>query len=166
MKATRIYSVGRLKSEFDDFLFASIGIGGNGMPVSVLSALARLDRDPWQEAAELAAISEKKAAVRLASMIEALPGISFRQLKAETTAAGLVTLLPRKGRSSHAPKQTMNGVDTITGSRAVIFVTIVALLFGVQTVAFGLRDSAGMSAAQRPVITAFFPQLTRSNLDK
>jgi hypothetical protein len=34
-----------LGSEFDSFLYAPIGEDGNGMPLSVLSALARLDVD-------------------------------------------------------------------------------------------------------------------------
>jgi hypothetical protein len=37
-------------AEFDNFLYASIGADRNGMPLSVLSALARLDLDPWEEA--------------------------------------------------------------------------------------------------------------------
>jgi hypothetical protein len=37
-------------SEYDDFLFASMGEDRNGLPLSVLSALARLDVDPWEEA--------------------------------------------------------------------------------------------------------------------
>ena len=45
-------SVSRLGSEFDDFLFAPIGADRIGMLLSVLSALARLDIDPWQEAAK------------------------------------------------------------------------------------------------------------------
>ena len=47
-------SISVLGSEFDDFLFAPIGDDRNDMPLSVLSALARLDVDPWEEAAELA----------------------------------------------------------------------------------------------------------------
>jgi hypothetical protein len=42
-------SVSVLGTEFDDFLFAPIGEDRNDMPLSVLSALARLDIDPWQE---------------------------------------------------------------------------------------------------------------------
>jgi hypothetical protein len=37
-----------LGMEFDDFLFAPIGDDRNGMLLSVLSVLARLDFDPWQ----------------------------------------------------------------------------------------------------------------------
>ena len=50
-------SISYLGSEFDDFLFAPIGEERNGMPLSVVSALARSDLDPWQEAAQLARLA-------------------------------------------------------------------------------------------------------------
>jgi len=62
-----------LGSEFDDFLFAPIGEDRNGMLLSVLSMLVRLDVDPWQEAAKLARLSTETATQRLASLIGALP---------------------------------------------------------------------------------------------
>ena len=65
-------SVSRLGSEFDDFLFAPIGEDRNGMLLSVLSALARLDIDPWQEVAELAGLPGTTATQRLASLIAEL----------------------------------------------------------------------------------------------
>jgi len=34
--------------EFETFLYAPIGQDNEGMPLSVLSALARRDVDPWQ----------------------------------------------------------------------------------------------------------------------
>ena len=37
-------------AEFDKFLGAPVGEGRNGTPLSVLSALARLNVDPWHEA--------------------------------------------------------------------------------------------------------------------
>ena len=43
-----------LASEFDNFLLAPIGDDNNGMQLSVLSALARLNVDPWEQAATLA----------------------------------------------------------------------------------------------------------------
>jgi hypothetical protein len=46
--------IGTPASEFDDFLYAPIVEGGNGMVLSVLSALARVNVDPWDEAARLA----------------------------------------------------------------------------------------------------------------
>ena len=66
-------SVSRLRSEFDEFLFAPICEEKNGMLLTVLSALARLGIDPWQEAAQLAVLPEKTATQRLVSLIAALP---------------------------------------------------------------------------------------------
>ena len=46
-------STARLGSEFEKFLYAAVGEDHNGMPLTVLSALARVDVDPWEEAAKL-----------------------------------------------------------------------------------------------------------------
>ncbi|MGA2495611.1 MAG: hypothetical protein ABSF67_22205 [Roseiarcus sp.] len=82
-------------AEFDKFLGAPIGEGRNGTPLSVLSALARLDVDPWQEAASLARMPVDAAATRLTALIAALPGAPTKDVPAMTIAADLVTLLPR-----------------------------------------------------------------------
>jgi hypothetical protein len=83
-----------LASDYDAFLFASIGEEGNGMPLSVLSALARQDVDPWQEAAQLARLPGLQATRRLSLRIEALPGRSSEIVDPATLAARLLTLLP------------------------------------------------------------------------
>jgi hypothetical protein len=61
------------KSEFDPFLGAPVGHEKNGMLISVVSALARLDMDPWREAAALTELPKKDAALRLTSLISSLP---------------------------------------------------------------------------------------------
>ena len=61
------------KSEFDPFLYAPVGEERNGMSLSVLSALARLEMDPWQEAATLTKMPAQDATVRLASLLASLP---------------------------------------------------------------------------------------------
>lgn len=66
-------SASNLKSDFDTFLFASIGEDGNGMQVSVLSALSRLGLDPWLEAAELARLSGTAAIEKLTLLMQTLP---------------------------------------------------------------------------------------------
>ena len=53
------------RPELDDFLHASIGVERNEMPLSVLSALARLNLDPWKEAAELSELPSDCATQRL-----------------------------------------------------------------------------------------------------
>jgi hypothetical protein len=58
-------------SEFDEFLGASIGEDRNGMGLTILSALARLDVDPWEEATSLARMPRNAAVVRLKALIDA-----------------------------------------------------------------------------------------------
>lgn len=81
--------------EFDKFLYASVGEGRNGTMLSVLSALARLDVDPWREAASLARMPRETATARLAAMIASLPDEPTKDVPAEAIAAGLVALLPK-----------------------------------------------------------------------
>ena len=91
----RTGSVFSLGSEFDDFLLAPIGDDNNGMQLSVLSALARLDVDPWEEAAALARLPRAAAASKLASRIAALPAGPSARPDPRTIAARLIPLLPR-----------------------------------------------------------------------
>jgi hypothetical protein len=94
------------RSEFNEFLFASIGTEGNGMPLSVVSALARLEMDPWQEAARLSTLPRELAAPALDRLIRRLPPGSWSQTDTQTIAARLVELLPRRaaaGLGERAP---------------------------------------------------------------
>ncbi len=86
----------RLGSEFDAFLFASVGEDRNGLPLSIVSLLGRMDLDPWQEAARLAALPTEAAAQKLASALAALPVPSLKQANPETMATRLIALLPRR----------------------------------------------------------------------
>jgi len=72
---------------FDDFLYAPV----DGS-LSVLSALARLNLDPWKEAAALARLSKSAAEARLASLLASLPDLD-QDSKANATR--LIALLPR-----------------------------------------------------------------------
>ena len=51
--------------EYGDFLYAPIVAGDHESHLTVLSALSRLDLDPWKEAAELSALPKDTAAGRL-----------------------------------------------------------------------------------------------------
>jgi hypothetical protein len=85
------------RPEFDDFLYAPIGAHGGEMPLSVLSALARSDLDPWQEAAELSDLPKDIATQRLASLISQLPGGRWTLADSRAIADRLIELLPRCG---------------------------------------------------------------------
>ena len=56
-------------SRYDDFLFAIICEEPNGTQLTVFSALTRVDIDPWEEAARLAAMTEPIAKSRLIALL-------------------------------------------------------------------------------------------------
>jgi hypothetical protein len=84
-------------SEFDSFLFAPIGEERNGMVLSVLSALARLDVDPWHEAASLRGLPVNAAIEKLTLLFSSLP-IALPIPLAPATVARLIGLLPQPDR--------------------------------------------------------------------
>ena len=82
-------------SDYDAFLFAELGEDRSGAAVTVLSALARLDLEPWTEARELARLGREGAQVRLTTHFEAITDIPALALASEGRAAKLVSLLPK-----------------------------------------------------------------------
>jgi hypothetical protein len=115
-----------LGSEFDDFLFASIGEDRNGMLLSVLSALARLDVDPWKEAAQLARLPGETAAHRLAALIARLPDGALMRPDPGTIAARLIALLPRPVSGRLARSVPVSGITMSTPWAGAVGVVIVA----------------------------------------
>ena len=96
-----------LHSDLNDFLFASVGDQRNGMPLNVVSALTRLDVDPWEEAARLAALPKALAAEALEPMIARLP-IFRRQQSDLVISQRLVELLPAGQQAATAgPEQAV-----------------------------------------------------------
>jgi hypothetical protein len=120
---SRSYSAHLLGPEFDDFLSAPLGDERNGMRLNVLSALARLEVDPWQEAAQLANLPGTIAIERLASLIALLPVEPSMDRDPDTTAARLVALLPRGAISDIAPLETLIRAGKTTHSWAVVYVS-------------------------------------------
>jgi hypothetical protein len=111
IEMTRRVQMPPLGSEFDDFLYAPIGEDSNETPLSVLSALARLDVDPWEEAAQLAQLPEDTAARKLVSLIAALPKGSSACPDPATIAPRLIALLPCRPGSRILPrKKKLSGV--------------------------------------------------------
>lgn len=82
-------------TRFDGFLYAELGQDRAGNSVSVLSALARLGRDPWDEAADLTALSSARAHDRLAGLLTRFHDVPTCQRDPAATVARLVALLPR-----------------------------------------------------------------------
>jgi hypothetical protein len=130
---TRSASVCFLGPEFNEFLFAPIGEDRNGMLLTVLSALARRDIDPWQEAANLAQLPRETAAQRLVALIAALPDRPWAHPDSGAIAIRLIALLPRRGRSDTPSRKPFLGVGAVSDSRAVVaFLIFFALALGAQ----------------------------------
>lgn len=132
-----------LAPEFDDFLFASVGEEQNGMPLSVVSALARLNVDPWQEAANLAQLPGTTAARRLASLIAALPDRPSTHLDPVSNAARLVARLPRRVSLSVTPTEASRSIDiaAVMQSQPLRFAVFILLVLAL--------GSLGIAASQR-----------------
>jgi hypothetical protein len=141
-------------AEFDKFLYAAICEDRNGTPLSVLSALARLDVDPWQEAASLARMSKATAAMRLAALIAALPDGPTKDIPAKASAASLVALLPTPAGFTIGPS---DGVFAAVGPQRTQIRFALGALAILVMIAFAL--SANLSphpgnGAKPPVSTA------------
>jgi hypothetical protein len=124
----------RLGSEFDAFLFAPVG-DQTGMPISVVTMLARLDVDPWQEAARLAALAPEAAAQHVATMLKAMPDSSLQRDDVLTIASRLVARLPRPTPAAATPIQgsfVASGTPASRHRENVLFLAIY-LLFMLAT---------------------------------
>lgn len=83
-----------LGARFDRFLHEPIGEDSNGLVVTVQSALARLDIDPWDEAAALSRLPGLAAARKLAALLATLPARAGPGADPGSLAARLISLLP------------------------------------------------------------------------
>ncbi|HTY65789.1 MAG TPA: hypothetical protein VMH36_04000 [Alphaproteobacteria bacterium] len=89
------------------FLSAGLGEEPNGMTLSVVSALARLDLDPYREAARLAALPRRDAATALARLVERLHHAGASVDGARITS--LIQLLPKPQANSHPARARSRG---------------------------------------------------------
>ena len=118
----------QLGSEYNTFLFAPVGDEKNGMMLTVLSAFARLDLDPWREASELARMSRTAANQRLTSLIAALPDAPSTWSQPDTIADRLIALLPGGDSASVAACAKLLGADAVSNARRVARVLAINLL--------------------------------------
>src|SRR5438874_11665940 len=123
--------------EFDSFLFAPVWEETDGAPLSVLSALSRLDLEPRDEAARLSALTKEAAADQLARMIVRL---SDRWTLSETRriAVRLIERLPTSPAGK--PDRLETGAGSASGgtqSSSLIYLALaVALVIGLFACGF------------------------------
>ena len=84
-------------SDLQDFLFAPIWNEESGIPLSILSALARLGMDPWKEAARLSDMPRVGAASALATILARLPSGDQEHPDYDKLSRDLVRFLPEGG---------------------------------------------------------------------
>ena len=116
-----------MRPELDPFLFAPVGEEVDGIPLSVLSVLSRLNLDPRDEAARLAQLTEETAADQLASMIGRLSDRRWSLSEARRIAGRLVERLPTATAASK-PERFETSAAPTPDSRASPFSVYVALL--------------------------------------
>jgi hypothetical protein len=134
-----------LGSEFDKFLFAPLGEDENGLPLSVVTLLARIDLDPWQEAGDLAALPLEAAARRLTCLLGAPMGPVLQQANSETMVLRLLALLPPAMPVGvrTPPAGVGSAAAPAPGSRIglIILITSAIFLLGSQFIG-GHRDTS------------------------
>jgi hypothetical protein len=155
-------SVSFFRPEFDDFLYASIGVDRNEMTLSVLSALARLDVDPWEEAAELSELPKSTATQRLASLIAQLPGGRWTLADSRAIAVRLIELLPRRSSSKVPLAEKAQGLREMSGSAVAKMLICAALGVTALIIAASRESSSPGDHADAPAFnTASPPQTPR-----
>ena len=140
--------------EMDSFLFASVDDEIASIPLSVLSALSRLDLDPRDEAVRLSQLTRDAASDQLARIIARLPDRHRTTLEAGRIATRLVALLPPTNK--HAEHvQPSGAVGHRISPRATLSLICLALagVVFIGLIARGL-SSDGREAAARPASQA------------
>ncbi len=142
----------RIGRDFDPFLFASIGEDRPGQALSVLSALARSNLDPWQEAVGLARMPRKAAAARLSRLIAELPREPALDRPLEAVAGDLVALLPA-GSAAVAPSPASIAVATASpDARLWMGLGAIAVLMTIGTLVANGLPSRPIPATHRESI--------------
>lgn len=139
VRSPRVPSIG---PEYNTFLYATIGADPGGSALSVLSAMARMNLDPWQEAAKLAELPGKAAAGRLATLIAALPGGPSVADEPGIIAARLIKLLPQQGRLNlplpqqnrfNLSPQLLAAIKTLSSTRVMyVILVLIGLTLGAK----------------------------------
>jgi len=98
MSNTDVYALKNLG--LNAFLHSEVGDELNGSPLTILSVLARLGKDPWAEAGKWAKLPKATIIDCLAGSISQMPLCPQALVEARTTAARLIRLLPSQAQSS------------------------------------------------------------------
>ena len=145
-------STSALSATFNVFLFATVCEERDGVPLSVISTLARLDLDPWVVAAELARMPAADAAGRLSSLLAGFVDNPPTQPDRATIATRLVGLLPSLAKTEVPSHPQVAGGLTATQTRAagilwLAFAASLAISAAIENLPPGAMASGSASGA-------------------
>ena len=125
-----------LRPELDKFLYAAVGEEQEPVTLTVLSALIRLDLDPWDEASRLSALEKPEAGAQLAETILRLTGTRWAFTEPRRVADALVELLPSRAQTGDAAHGARTkGSTVVPGKRFWLTCLVVAAaLLGVAAI--------------------------------
>jgi len=98
-------------SEFNEFLYSTVGEEKSGIRLTVLSALARIGLDPWREAARLTDLPREAATQALAAIVQTLPEGDWKSSDSRKIAERLVHGLPSRGSPAAGSPQEKHNND-------------------------------------------------------
>jgi hypothetical protein len=116
-------------SGLNEFLFAEVGTEQNGSPLTILSTLARLGKDPWVQAAEWAKMPNAAMIDCLSKSIAQMPLSPHALEEASVTAGRLIMLLPRQtGTSGQIASRTIGAAKVPEWLPMAIFCAVLGLV--------------------------------------
>jgi len=141
----RLPAVWPPQSVYEPFLYAAFGEDPAGDPVSVLSTIARLDIDPWQEAARLDLLAPPVATEQLRSLIGKSASGAAPDAGADDAIRRLIALLPhvRDAPPRPTPEPSRAGTAPVANSM-IRFFLLNMLIFGLIV---GVRYLTGSGVA-------------------
>lgn len=119
-------------TEFDRFLYASVGKDRNGSVVTVLSTLARLGFDPWNETAVLVSLGQNAARVRLALLLSKSCDVPALEWNHRNVAQELSLLLPASPLSPAPTRAAFVTTIMLRQSSWVIWAIFLIALLALQ----------------------------------
>ena len=121
--------------EFERFLYAPVGEDRNGYVVTVLSTLARLGLDPWNETSELVILGREAAGARLGLLLSRFRDVPALGSDHGRVARELSLLLPESPPARALQRAASTVADGRLGSSGLIW-TILAIIFVLFHVSF------------------------------
>lgn len=152
--SSQTMSASALRQDFDVFLFAKVDEVARDFPLRVVSVLARLDLDPWAEAAELTQMPTDTAVQRLSALLARLPDGLPADIDPKTLALRLISLLPASASKAGdwSARGEASGVPAAVNFAFLVMFSMIIML--IVSDAMHLADNSMPGPAKAAVAAA------------